>query len=102
MNIIELIPEGKANAINRADLLSKCQMYGLATNDRQMRRLIEEARRKFCILNLSDGKGYFKPTKDDLPELRHYVAQEMDRTLTILKNLKMAKNMLADMEVGRI
>lgn len=102
MNIIELIPEGKANAINRADLLSKCQMYGIATNDRQMRRLIEEARKECAVLNMQDGSGYFRPTKDDLPELRHYILQEKDRSLTILSNLKMAKNMLADMEVGRI
>ena len=102
MNIIELIPEGKANAINRAQLLSKCQMYGLATNDRQMRRLIEEARRKFCILNLSDGKGYFMPTKDDLPELVNYIAQEHDRSMSILCNLKVARNLLEDMECDRL
>lgn len=102
MNISEIIPIGKENSISRQYLLTLCREYGIAKSDREMRRLIQKERAKSCILNLQDGSGYFRPTKDDLPELRHYVAQEMDRTLTILKNLKMAKNMLADMEVGRI
>lgn len=102
MNITDVIPFGKKNAIKREDLLYRCEMYGLATNDRAMRRLIEDARKESCILNLQNGSGYFRPTKDDLPELRHYIAQEKDRSMAILHNLKMARNVLEDMEVGRI
>lgn len=102
MKISDLIPMGKANAIKREELLYRCKMYGLATNDRGMRKLIEDARKENCILNVSDGRGYFRPTKDDLPELRHYIAQEKDRSMAILHNLKMARNVLEDMEVGRI
>lgn len=102
MNISNLIPMGKKNAIKREELLDRCVLFGLATNDRAMRKLIEEARREKCILNMQDGSGYFQPTKDDLPELRHYVAQERDRYITIASNLKMARAMLEDMECGRI
>lgn len=102
MNITDVIPFGKKNAIKREELLYRCKMYGLATNDRGMRKLIEDARKENCILNVSDGRGYFRPTKEDLPELRHYIAQERDRSLTILSNLKMAKNLLEDMECNRI
>lgn len=102
MKISDLIPMGKANAIKREELLYRCKMYGLATNDRGMRKLIEDARKESCILNLQNGSGYFRPTKDDLPELRHYVAQERDRSLTILSNLKMARNLLEDMECNRV
>lgn len=102
MKISDLIPMGKANAIKREELLYKCKMLGLATNDRGMRKLIEDARKENCILNMQNGAGYFIPTKDDLPELRHYVEQERDRSLTILSNLKMARNLLEDMEVGRL
>lgn len=102
MNITSLIPMGKRNAIKREELLYRCKMYGLATNDRAMRKLIEDARKESCILNLQNGSGYFRPTKDDLPELRHYIAQEKDRSMAILHNLKMARNVLEDMEVGRI
>lgn len=102
MNITDVIPFGKKNAIKREELLYRCKMYGLATNDRGMRKLIEDARKESCILNLQNGSGYFRPTKDDLPELRHYIAQEKDRSMAILHNLKMARNVLEDMEVGRI
>lgn len=102
MNITDVIPFGKKNAIKREELLYRCKMYGLATNDRGMRKLIEDARKENVILNLQTGAGYFRPTKDDLPELRHYVEQERDRSMTILSNLKMARNLLEDIECNRI
>ena len=102
MNITDVIPFGKKNAIKREELLYRCKMYGLATNDRGMRKLIEDARKENVILNLQTGAGYFRPTKDDLPELKHYIAQENDRSMAILHNLKMARNVLEDMEVGRL
>ena len=54
------------------------------------------------ILNMQDGRGYFIPDKSDKDKLRHYINQEHDRSIAILRNLKMAHNMLADMEHGRI
>lgn len=98
MNIIELIPVGKENAINRAYLLTLCKTYGIARSDREMRKQIENARRTVCILNLSDNRGYFRPTMDDLPELKHYIAQEYKRSMTILVNLKTAHKTLDDFE----
>jgi len=102
MKIENLIPKGKNNAISRMELLNRCILHGLATNDRAMRRLIEEARQENVILNLSNGKGYFIPDKDDIAELRHYIAQEKLRSISINRNLKMASNLLADMESGRV
>ena len=102
MNISDLIPEGKENSISRQYLLTLCREYGIAKSDREMRRLIQKERAKSCILNMQDGSGYFRPTKDDLQELRHYILQEKDRSMTILSNLRMAKNLLEDMEVGRV
>lgn len=101
-SVIDLIPIGSKNAISRERLLDKCELYGLAFNDRQMRKLIEDARVTSVILNMQDGKGYFIPDKDDKEKLRHYVNQEHDRSMTILRNLKMANNLLADMERGAI
>ena len=90
------------NAISREALLDKCELFGLAFNDRQMRKLIEDARAENCILNLSDGRGYFRPGRNDKDKLRHYINQEHDRSISILRNLKMAHNLLADMENERI
>lgn len=102
MKIENLIPKGKNNAISRMELLNRCILHGLATNDRAMRRLIEEARQENVIINGQTGSGYYIPDKDDIAELRHYIAQERCRSISINKNLKMATNLLADMEVGRV
>ena len=102
MKIENLIPKGKNNAISRKYLLSLCKEHGIADSDRKMRKLIEDARKEFCIICLSDGKGYFIPAKEDIKELRHYIAQEKCRSISINRNLKMASNLLADMESNRI
>lgn len=102
MNIVSIIPKGSKNAISRRQLLIECKEHGIAQSDREMRRKISEARTEFAILNTQSGKGYFIPDKNDVAELRHYIAQERDRSMTILSNLKMARNMLEDMECNRI
>ena len=102
MKITELIPQGKNNAISRSHLLTLCKEYGIANTDREMRRQIAKAREEFAILNTQTGQGYFRPGKDDKEELRHYIMQEAQRSITILQNLEMAKNLLSDMEKNRI
>ncbi len=101
-NIVDLIPKGSDNAISREALLDKCILFGIALNDRAMRKAIEDARKSVTILNMQDGRGYFLPDKNDQDKLRHYINQEHDRSMTILRNLKMAKAMLEDMEANRL
>ena len=76
-DICDYIPKGRANAITRYEL---CMKTGF--RDRQVRDLIHYARRDGSILNLSDGKGYFRPDLDDPVErgmLAAYVRQEESR-----------------------
>ena len=76
-NILNYIPKGRANAITRSEL---CRKTGF--QDRQVRDLIHYARREESILNLSDGKGYFRPDLKDPVErkmLAAYVRQEESR-----------------------
>lgn len=101
-NIIDLIPKGSDNAISREALLDKCIWSGIALNDRAMRKAIEDARKSVTILNMQDGRGYFLPDKNDQDKLRHYINQEHDRGLSILRNLNMANNLLSDMENNRL
>ena len=101
-NIVDLIPKGSANAISREDLLNRCIIFGIAFNDRAMRKAIEDARKSVTILNMQDGRGYFLPDKNDHDKLRHYINQEHDRSISILRNLKMANNLLSDYENNRI
>lgn len=76
-DICDYIPKGRANAVTRYEL---CMKTGF--KDRQVRDLIHYARRDGSILNLSDGKGYFRPNLDDPVErkmLAAYVRQEESR-----------------------
>ena len=60
--IIEHIPVGYENAITRKEL---CRKAGVS--DRLMRRMIEDACESgIVILNLQDGKGYFRPEEDEI------------------------------------
>ena len=102
LNVTSFIPIESENAITRENLLNKCIFAGLADNDRQMRKLIEDARKETVILNMQDGRGYFQPGKNDRDKLKHYVEQEHDRSISILRNLKMANNLLADIDNGRV
>lgn len=103
--IVELIPEGRENAIKRKDLVAKCVHMGLVDGkdaDRQMRSLIEKARIDYTILNMSDGKGYYRPTRDDLQDLQRYIKQEESRAKSSFKNISMAKALYEDYKAGRL
>ena len=91
MSIVDLIPEGRKNAIKRQDLLK--QYDG---TDRQMRRELQEARENEIIVNLSDGRGYFRP--ESRAELSAYIAQETSRARVIERNIRVAKRKLAEID----
>lgn len=106
-NIAELIPVGRENAISRNMLLQKCVNAGLIDDnckykDRIMRRMIESARIDYTIMNLSNGKGYYRPSHDDLLDLQRYIRQEEHRAKAIFKNISMAKKLYEDYKSERI
>ena len=83
MDILEYIPFGRDNAIKRKNLRD---LTGLS--DRDMRRAIELARKETPIINLQDGRGYYRP--DDRDDLQRYVLQEQARAKKILQNINVA------------
>lgn len=105
-SIIDLIPIGRENAILRKQLVQLCLQNNLiekgADADRATRKLIEKARIDYTILNLSDGHGYYRPSKDDLMDLQRYIRQEEKRAKSTFKNLSMAKRLYEDYKHGRI
>ncbi len=108
-SIVDLIPIGRENAISRKMLVQLCAQNGLVEEylsdsgkDRVMRRLIEHARIDYTILNLSDGRGYYRPSKEDLMELQKYIRQEESRAKSTFKNLSMAKKLYEDYKTGRL
>lgn len=107
ITIANLIPIGRENAINRNSLTELCVSFGLIDErikdkDRLMRELISKARIDYTILNLSDGNGYYRPSKDDLLELQRYIRQEEKRAISTFKNLEMAKKLYEDYKSGRL
>ena len=67
-----------------------------------MRELISKARIDYTILNLSDGNGYYRPSKDDLLDLQRYIKQEEKRAISTFKSLEMAKKLYEDYKSGRL
>ena len=89
MDIVDYIPFRRENTVTRAQLRSRTGI-----DDRTIRDMIADARRDTVILNMQDGKGYFRP----LPEERHlveaYAKQETARLKSIGWSLKATRQML--------
>lgn len=78
MNILDCIPIGHKNAIDR-DVLNGLMRMG----DRQVRKLIkginDSEDDSLLIINLQDGKGYFRPAPDENNLVKIWRAQERAR-----------------------
>ena len=75
-DILDYIPFGHDNAVTRKEL---CIRTGLT--DREVREQIRIKRRDYAIINLQDGKGYYRPcrTQEGWIELTKYYRQEENR-----------------------
>lgn len=107
LTIVDLIPAGRDNAISRHLLIEKCVSFGLieqkaADKDRAMRKLLEKARRDYTILNISDGNGYYRVSREDLQDLQRYIRQEDNRAKAAFRNHTLAKKLYEDYKAGRI
>lgn len=100
--IADYIPIGRENAITRDELLKVCITEKLCETDREMRKLIEMARIEYVILNHSDGRGYYRPSREDMHDLQRYIRQEEKRAKSTFKNITMAKALYEDYRNGRI
>lgn len=90
INIVDYIPEGSERAISRKDL---CRLTGL--KDRNVRNLIEEARRDTIIISNTDGSGYWiypeNPTPKEKEMLHKFVKQQESRAKSIFYSLRPAR-----------
>lgn len=93
MNILDYIPTGHKNAVPRRWLQTTTHM-----SDRMVRRLIAEVNKNDCdaelIINLQDGKGYFRPAEDEKNLVRNWMAIESSRTAENRMNVDAAKRYL--------
>ncbi len=107
ISIVDLMPVGRENAISRRMLVSKCVSVGLidksiSDKDRAMRKMLEKARLDHTILNISDGNGYYRVSREDLQDLQRYIRQEDNMARAAFRNHTLAKKLYEDYKVGRI
>ena len=104
--ILDLIPDGKENAISRKSLVQLAEFHHLIPDDqkdkdRYVRKLIAEAREDDVIICKPEG-GYYVPTADDVTELAEYVDTERGRATSIFISIRHADRVLADLLHRRI
>lgn len=91
MTITDFIPYGRENAISRQAL---AQLTGM--DDRQVRRMIEDARCNVVIINLQDGKGYYLPTSNEREDVVRWYRATLKRAKKILRGLRAARKWLKE------
>lgn len=74
LNIIDEIPVGRAKAIT-----GKALSYKTGIAERHIREMISEARKTTVILNFQDGRGYFRPSDDEMHLVKRWKLQEESR-----------------------
>lgn len=89
LNIVNLIPFGRENAISRTALAN---ITGLS--DRAVRDLIAEARNDTVIISATDGKGYFRPTEKEKADVEAWIKIETARANSVTKAIAKAKDMI--------
>ena len=89
MSCVDYIPDGHENAVSRQYLRD---MTGMS--DRSMRIDLKASRE--LVLNLQDGKGYFRPSESEDGLVRAYIRQEESRIREIQKTVRKAKSYLHD------
>jgi len=86
--VLNLIPNGKKNAIQKQSLMIRSGM-----NDRRLRQVIEDLRNDGeFICNDQDGKGYY--ITDDIDDIARQYRNDTARALSILKRRKHMRNFL--------
>ncbi len=91
MDIVDYIPYGRKNAITRTRLRI---VTGL--NDRQIRRMIAEARENTIILNMQDGNGYYRPLPEEIKYVKAHERQESARIKSQFKTLRVERKLLRE------
>lgn len=91
VNILKFIPYGRENAV---EIDTLCRETGL--NNRSVRNLINSARKKSVIINVQDGKGYYRPTADDVDEVKRWKKQEENRAKEVFSSLSPVRKFLQE------
>jgi len=82
MNLLDLIPYGHENAITREKLKRLTHLP-----DRVMRAKIQDLRCRHAILNMQDGRGYFRPLESEYALVKLWLGQTRSRARECTESL---------------
>ena len=102
---MKFIPYGEENAIDRTVLTRVCVCHGLIDEhtkdkDRAMRSLLQKAKIDYAICNT--GKGYFRPTKEDVLALKRCITKEKSRVQSTCFSINTMEKLYEDFRSERI
>ena len=90
MNILDFIPIGKDHPVKREALMSVMRLP-----DREIRAMIEQERRNgHIIINLQDGRGYYRPAESDFESIMYQYRQNKSRAMSVLVQQKYLRRAL--------
>lgn len=97
--VASLIPLGHDNAKKLIEMVAIFENHSLIPNydkERATRRLIARIGMDYVVCNLQDGKGYFRPVKDDKDAFRKWLKQEENRAKELGKRIQKGKKLFED------
>ncbi len=89
--VLNAIPYGKENAKTRDELCKETKM-----DDRKVRSIISELRKKELICSLSGSSGYWRPTNRE--EVKQYLKETTKRIKSLYEDCRLAREYLKNHE----
>lgn len=87
MKIEDYIPYGHENGVTRKQLAMLFEGRG-KDPDRMAREAIQEARGRTAVLNLGDGKGYFRPLPEEKDLVLRWKRGQISRANEVKKSTR--------------
>ena len=87
MKIEDYIPYGHENGVTRKQLARLFEGQG-KDPDRMARDAIQEARGRTAVLNLGDGKGYFRPLPEEKDLVLKWKRGQISRANEVKKSTR--------------
>lgn len=89
--VLNAIPYGKDNAKTRDKLCEETKM-----DDRKVRRIISELRKRELICSLSGSSGYWRPANRE--EVKQYLKETTKRIKSLYEDCRLAREYLKNHE----
>lgn len=87
VKIEDYIPFGHENGVTRKQLAKLFEGQG-KDPDRMAREAIQEARGRTAVLNLGDGKGYFRPLPEEKDLVLRWKRGQISRANEVKKSTR--------------